>query len=301
MITQYAQTFKKAPSWLYKTAAQAWIDNKFPRHIFIETTAACNLACSYCPREKVKDHMAFPLFKSIIDEAAQYGARSFSLHLFGEPLLYPHWFEAIRYIKEKNRRNTVLLTSNGTLFDRYVDDLVTSDVDKIIWSWRPEAKFTEETKAKLRRMGKFTVRLIADVVPKEAFEEWSQWPNVEIRSLHNYGANIDITALKKNGDAQKSLSPSSTTSPSRWPCYHLWLAPAVAWNGDILMCCSDPHRKEVLGRYPQDSLTEVWTGRRLNAIRESHLRGEYSGICKDCDVWKSYPDIFFKWQKLPGN
>lgn len=289
--------FKKAPAVLYKTAAQLWIDRKFPRHIFIETTAACNLACDYCPREKVKDHMAFPLFKQIVDEAATYGPRSFSLHLFGEPLLYPNWREAIAYIKRKNRRNTVLLTSNGTLFNRYVGDLVNSGVDKLIWSWRPEAKFTEETKRKLKAWKPFTVRLIADVVPKEAFEEWSQWPRVEVRTLHNYGSNIDITKWQKNGDAENSSSQTSAPQSSRWPCYHLWLAPAVAWNGDILMCCSDPHRKEVLGRYPQDSLTKVWTGVRLNAIRESHLRGQYGGICAGCDVWKSYPDIFFRWQK----
>lgn len=244
--------------------------------------------------------MDFDLFSRIVREASKYGARSFSLHLFGEPLLYPLWFEAIRFIKECNRRHTVLLTTNGTMLERgdYLPKLLASGVDKVVWSWRPEAKFSQDTKTSLRRMGKFTVRLIRGVVPKEEFEEWSKWPSVEVRDMHNYGANIDTTKWEKNIDAENSSSASKpTNSLSRWPCYHLWLAPAVAWNGDILMCCSDPHRKEVLGHYPQDSLTKVWMGPRLQAIRESHLRGQYGGICTNCDVWKSYPDIFFKWQK----
>jgi len=112
----YAQMAKKLPSIFYKLAAQAWIDEEYPRHLFIETTPTCNLSCSYCPRPKIKGEMGFDIFKAIIDEATRYGARSFSLHLFGEPLLYSKWFEAIRYIKSANRKHTVLFTTNGTLF-----------------------------------------------------------------------------------------------------------------------------------------------------------------------------------------
>lgn len=241
--------------------------------------------------------MDYGLFTGIIDEASRFGSRSFSLHLFGEPLLYPRIVEAIEYIKRKRRDHTILLTTNGTLLNRYVDDLIRLGVDKLIWSWRPEAKFSDETKSKLRKWDRFTVRLIKETAPKEAVEEWSTWPKVEIRGLHNYGSNIDITKWQENGDAAKSLSQSSETAPSRWPCYHLWLAPAVAWNGEILICCSDPHRKEVLGRFPQDSIQKAWTGARLKSIRESHLEGKYGGICENCDVYKSYPDIFFSWQK----
>jgi len=286
MIEKYAYQIKKyAPSILYKFSAQMYIDKKFPRHIFLETTSACNLKCEYCPREQITKHMDFRLFQMVIDEASTYGARSFSLHLFGEPLLYPRILDAIDYIKRKNKRHTVLLTTNGTLLNRYADDLIRLKVDKIIWSWRPEAKFKEETLQKLRRSGLFTVRLIKETVPKEEFERWKTWPKVEIRGLHNYGANVDLT---------KFQVPVVQTD-TRWPCYHLWLAPAIAWNGNLLMCCSDPHQKEIRGRFSETSVSEMWQA--LNGVRQAHLRGEYSGICKNCDVWKQYPDIFFKFQR----
>lgn len=291
MITQNAELFKKAPSWLYKTAAQLYIDKEFPRHLFVETTASCNLLCDYCPREKVKNHMDFNLFRSIIDEATHYGPRSFSLHLFGEPLLYPHVWESINYIKKKNKRHTILLTSNGTLFERFADPLFSSRVDKVIWSWRPEAKFSPEFKERLKRWGKLSVRLIKEVVPKEEMEYWSKWPSVEIRSLHNYGGNIDV----KNW-ISPVVKTDTKSQDKRWPCYHLFYAPAVAWNGNILICCSDPHQKEIMGKFPKTRISEAW--KNMDKVRKAHLEGKYEGICANCDVWKSYPNAFFGHEYL---
>jgi len=284
VITKHAELLKKAPPLLYKTAAQLWIDKEFPRHLFIETTAACNLGCEYCPREKIKNHMDYGLFTKIVDEASTHGPRSFSLHLFGEPLLYPKIIEAIKYIKDKNSRHVVLLTTNGTLLHRFIDDLIAVQVDKVIWSWRPEAKFSASLKEKMRRWGRLTVRIIKETVPKEEQRYWGAWPNVERRSLHNYGGNVDTASFGAESMAGK-----------RYPCYHLWYAPAVAWNGNILICCSDPHQKEIIGTFPGMSISSAW--KRMDGIRKAHMEGKYEGICKECDVWKNYPDIFFRFQK----
>jgi len=193
---------------------------------------------------------------------------------------YPSWFEAIRYIKAKNKTHTVLFTTNGTCINRNIDKLINSGVDKVIWSWRPEARFTEETKARLKEWDKFTVRLIEGEHPPEAFSEYRSWPHVEVRRKHNYGGNIET---------------SEKMPTSRFPCYHLWLAPAVAWNGNILICCADPHQKEIIGNVKETSVSEAF--KRMESIRQAHLRGEYSGICEKCDVWRAYPDMFFEWQK----
>ena len=286
MITTHAPWLKRLPAPIYKLAAQAWIDYRWPRHLFIETTAACNLHCAYCPREHLTDHMDFGLFQRIVDEGARFGPRSYSAHLFGESLLYPRWREAVRYIHARNRRNRLLLTTNGTTLNRVVDDLIATNPDLVLWTWRPEAKFTAATKAKLWRWGKFRVRFIQEITPKEAYLEWADWPNVEGRQLHNYGANIDLQSF--------GVRP---TASQRWPCYHLWLAPAVSWNGDLLLCCADPKKQEILGRFPAMSVAEMWRSAKLQTIRRAHRDGRYEGICKDCDVWKQYPDLFFGWQK----
>ena len=279
-VTANTDVLKKLPSPLFKIAAQTFIDKEFPRHIFVETTSACQLSCEYCPREKRNEHMDFELFKNIIDEGTHYGPRSWSLHLFGEPLLYPRILDAIKYIKSKNKNHTILLTTNGILLNRFIDELVSLKVDKIIWSWRRN-NFTGETIQVLKKIG--LVRLLIEETPKEEFEKWKTFPRVEIKSLHNYGGNIDVS---KWGIQESSL-------PERYPCYHLWLAPAVRWNGEITFCCNIPTLgHEVLSKYPESSIQEAWKSERLKEIRQEHLNKVYKGACKNCTSWQAYPSIF---------
>jgi hypothetical protein len=288
-FTKLTTIARKLPSPLYKLAAQAWIDHEFPRHIFIETTANCNLSCEFCPREKRKEDMDFELFKEIINECSEYGPRSFSLHLFGEPLLYPHILEAISYIKKKNKKHTVLLTTNGTLLNRFADQLVDLKVDKIIWTWRRN-NFTDHTKEIMWKHG--LIRLLIEETPKEEFDTWSKYPNVEVKHLHNYGGQIDTTKWGLDN------SNEMVATGSRYPCYHLWLAPAIRWNGDITICCNDPNGVESIGRYSDNfKLSDFWRSGSLEAIRSSHLNGQYKGLCAGCNSYKAYPDIFFSLQK----
>ena len=292
--TTLSPWLKALPSPVFKLLGQNWIDTRFPRHLFLETTSACNLSCTFCPREQRRDHMSWDTFRQLVDEASRYGPRSFSLHLFGEPLLYPKWREAIQYIHTQNRRHTVLLTTNGTTLNRHVDDLLVANPSLVLWSWRPEVTFTEATKQKLRKWGRFRVRFIEEVTPKEAYAEWADWPNVEGRALHNYGGNINLSSVAQ---IPAKAATGSDARVARWPCYHLWLAPAVAWNGNILLCCADPHHAEVLGKFPEMTVAEAWASSKLAAVRTSHLTGQYGGICAGCDVWKQTPDLFFPWQK----
>lgn len=273
MITNHAKLIKRLPSIIYKLVAQAWYDPKFPRHIFLETTSACNLSCEYCPRVRESHHMDFSLLKRIVDEASSHGRISFSLHLFGEPLLYPRIIEAIRYIKK--RGHTVLLTTNGTLLERFYEDLKESRVDQVIWTERKEVKWSKEFREKLREWRKFTVRRLGTEVLDP------RWERVETESLHNYGGHISTCGAQGTGG-------------SRYPCYHFWYAPAVSWSGNILVCCNDPMQSYVVGNVKELSIAQAW--KRMDSVRAEVLKGKYPALCKDCNVWKKYPSTFFSWQ-----
>lgn len=222
--------------------------------------------------------MDFGLFQRIIDECSNHGPRSFSLHLFGEPLLYPSILDAISYIKKVNKRNTILLTTNGTMLNRFSDSL--SQVDRIIWSYRKN-NFNARSIRLLKEKG--LIRLLIEETPKEEFEKWKKFPRVEIKHLHNYGGNIDVGRWQV---PEESI-------PARYPCYHLWLAPAVRWNGEITFCCNVPQiGYEVLGNYGKENLQEVWRGEKIKEIRQDHMNKIYKGACKNCTSWQAYPSIF---------
>ena len=220
----------------------------------------CQLHCSYCPRPRLSHHLPFELFKKIVDEASSFGKRSFSLHLFGEPLLYPRIVESIQYLKQ--RGHAIILTTNGLLLERLFNEL--RGVDKIIWSYKPNIKVPEE----LKKWKNFTVRFFKK-------REDLSWPRWEVRGFHNYGGQVCI-------------APSTETS--RYPCYHPFLAPAVRANGDIVICCADPLGKSAVGNISNMTMAEAW--KKMEWIRQQHLAGVYRGICEKCDVWKSYPSLW---------
>jgi MoaA/NifB/PqqE/SkfB family radical SAM enzyme len=202
-----------------------------------------------------------------VDEASLFGHRSFSLHLFGEPLLYPRIVEVINYLK--SRRHGVILTTNGILLGRFYvqHQSVLRKIDKIIWSYKENVKVPEEFKT----WKNFTVRFFD--------KEDKSWPRREVRGFHNYGGQPQL---------QRFIAPS--TESRRYPCYHPFLAPAVRYSGDIVICCSDPEGKSVVGNIKDMKLSEAW--KLMEWTRQQHLAGVYRGICKDCDVWKSYPSLF---------
>jgi MoaA/NifB/PqqE/SkfB family radical SAM enzyme len=257
--TIFAQFFKKLPGPIYRWLGRRYIDGRFPRHIFIELTSSCQLSCSYCPRPRVSHHLPFELFKKIVDEASSFGKRSFSLHLFGEPLLYPRILESIEYLK--SRGHAVILTTNGLLLGELYQKL--RRVDKIIWSYKKEVKVSEA----LKRWKNFTVRFF------EKREDLS-WPRFEIRNYHNYGGLVSTAPFTGN----------------RYPCYHPFLAPAVRANGDIVICCADPLGKSVVGNIRKMTLSEAW--KMMEWTRQQHLAGVYRGICEKCSTWASYPSLW---------
>lgn len=300
----------------YKFFSQRMISYDFPIHLFIETTNACNLKCKFCARTGKKfeiGNMDFNLFKKIIDEADRYGSRTFSLHLFGEPLLTKNLFKMTGYIKKVNKNNTIFLTTNGTLLNKETaQSIIEAGIDKISISFSGAKKETYQEATgfdHLERVEKNIINLIElkkknktsqpiiylrmvlgknNINEKKIFEDkWKNKPIVlEIRAAHNFGGNCPEASFIK--DKKK-----------RYPCYHLWLSPAIHWNGDVSICCDDWGKKTVLGNIKNQTIQEIWNSKKIKQYRQSHLKGNYHQVplCEKCDVWTMYEDIFFDWQK----
>lgn len=300
---------------VYKFFIQKTIDYDFPSHIFIESTSVCNLQCKMCARNQYSPSfgsMDFSLFKKIVDEAKKYGPRSFSPYGNGEPLLAPNIIEMIKYIKESDPDNTVILTTNGVLLTKEKSEkLVENQLDKIAISFTSPDRKTyfeksgvdklEEVeknieqlidikKEKKSRKPLISVRMIADEDTKSQAKKFLQkWEKqeviAEVRPMHNYGGNVKVNYIK--------------TEIKRYPCYHLWLAPIILWNGDFVVCCNDYGRKSLMGNIKNQTINEIWTGEKMQNCRKAHLAGKYDQVapCNNCDVWNIYSDLFFKWQK----
>jgi len=91
----------------------------------ISPEGACNLSCHYCSVSKRDNAMRIELttIKKYVDLLITRGLKAVVLTGGGEPVLYPHFNELVRWLK--NERNlSVALITNGTLFHRISDDVL---------------------------------------------------------------------------------------------------------------------------------------------------------------------------------
>ncbi len=85
----------------------------------LELSRACNLRCIYCYAESgvpLENELTLTELRSIIDQAADLGARKIIILGGGEPLLYPHIIEIIDHIKSHDMN--VDLFTNATLISQ---------------------------------------------------------------------------------------------------------------------------------------------------------------------------------------
>lgn len=92
----------------------------WPRLVFWETTAACNLRCSHCRRTDVLDELSPDELSTqeaerLIDELSGWG-RTILVLSGGEPLLRSDIFHLMNYASQKGL--VVALATNGTLIDQ---------------------------------------------------------------------------------------------------------------------------------------------------------------------------------------
>lgn len=98
----------------------------------------------------------------------------------------------------------------------------------------------------------------------------------------------------------------STANPGgsfRQACPGLWLTPVIRHDGHLMMCCVDLSGSLDLGDLKEHSFLSLWKGEKANAIRRSHIQGEYPGPCATCGGinWYETPPEFVKaWLKKEG-
>jgi len=276
----------------------------------IQTQSGCDGRCVFCPNEatlksKTLAHgrMNPALYRKIIDDLAQLAPRRVSPYLMNEPLLDDRLPEFIRYATDRIPETTTLITSNGThLTEKMGLALIESGLRRLKVSLQSlDAKTNQELmgasvdsgavvqnilafkkliEAKRAKHLDLRVSMIVTKLNENEIREARRfWRRHGIRlvtsALENRGGNIDAQALNPHGmvDFYRACP-----RPSREMC--------VLWNGDVVLCCVDWWRTTILGNLKEQSVLDVWRGKKVQAIRQA-LRDNDPGampkICAKCE------------------
>ncbi|MEL7053316.1 MAG: radical SAM protein, partial [Cyanobacteria bacterium J06588_5] len=114
MTTAYRRDARSSTQADSRVTASAGHGRYRLERIHLEVTNVCNFKCEFCPdaiMERKRGHMDIALLEKALDDIAEHRlARIVAFHLMGEPLIYPHIFEAIAMATD--RQLNLHLTTN---------------------------------------------------------------------------------------------------------------------------------------------------------------------------------------------
>ena len=113
-----------------------------PETISLFLTYRCNLRCPMCGQwgengafrnlspDEVRDRLSLEELKALVDNVASFRP---NLTLFGgEPMLYRGWTDLVEHVKRNGMRCNIV--TNGTMLERYAEEVVRLGLDEIILS-----------------------------------------------------------------------------------------------------------------------------------------------------------------------
>jgi pyruvate-formate lyase-activating enzyme len=294
----------------------------YPDRLYIESTNICNLRCVMCPQgrgqlQRAKGHMDFGLFTRIVDEMAPH-VETTTLHIWGEPLLYPRIADMIRYCAQHGLRCSI--STNATLLDEDMGRrILEAGLDVIFLcldglqpqtyeAIRRNADF-ERTTANIRRFldmkvqGSYRTWVNLQVIEmQQTLPEWQefqrQWSlpgvdRIQLKALDTWGGQIE--------EVSQLRAAESPLPQPRWPCPNLWYHAHIYWDGTIAMCDRDFNLDRPLG-HVRDGVMRGWNGTAMQELRRLHVRNDLEGVhpCDTCREWAWWkPSLFASHGNAP--
>jgi sulfatase maturation enzyme AslB (radical SAM superfamily) len=281
----------------------------FPRTIQIQTFTGCNADCIFCPYGETyttqpKGKMPIELFRRIIDEAAEHKVRRISPYLMNEPLMDRDLFDKVRYINERIPDCKVVITTNGHFLTPPIVDKILGmgdgihkvyvsfqgiDKEAYVKTMRGNMEFErthanvihfieEQARRGLDRPQLWITMVDTEVIDaKKAVAYWqSKGVASKYTTLENRGGNIKDAETFSHSHAMSYFST----------CTRLFKQAYIMFNGDLVLCCVDYSREQVLGNIVGSSIEQVWNGPVAKEIRRKYLAHEFEALplCGNCKI-----------------
>lgn len=277
--------------------------------INIEISNICNLQCTFCPEViREKKLMSLDLFKKVIQQVAPL-TEQVCLHLMGEPLLHPKFFEIIQACEAE--KTQIFLVTNGLLLkEKHFSELIKPVFRQINFSTHsffnnfPEKNPDEY----LNQIFKFT---------EMAFKENPNlYINYRLWNLTNPLGEVSAenkTILKKITDRFQVDLPTlinvKKTKSIRvlnrlylhfdtefiWPnlnlpiigesgtCYGLSSHFGILADGTVVPCCLDKEGKIPLGNLNDNDLNSILNSETAQNILKNFKKNKLiNPLCQRC-------------------
>lgn len=239
----------------------SWLD--------VNLTELCNRKCVFCPRVHPASypnqnlHMSHMLADKIAAELRELDYRgAIVLSGFGEPLLHPKLVDIISAFGKEIR--VEMVTNGDYLKPENIRTLVDSGLDFFVVSMYDGPHQRDAFHAVFEEAGcDGSTYLLRD-----------RWYD------EDEGFGLKLT----NRAGMVTIGDQDEVDTSH-PCYYPAYSMTIDWNGDILLCVQDWHKKVKAGNVYSESLLDVWTSSTLRKRRHELSRGcRHAPPCNGCNA-----------------
>lgn len=306
-----------------KTATKNLIKNKamraveivpdFPSRINIEPTNQCNLRCNMCPRQdqtRAVGEMDIALFEKIADEISRHAPAEVRLHKDGEPLMAPHIFDFIEYIKTVAPSTLLNMDTNALLLDEEkAARILDSRLDVLLFSVNAA---TADTYKKVRGSTKYD-KMIANIERFLAMrkERGHVWPRVKVQLIVMADTKDEIGLFKEQwgghevdvllipainwGGHRPEVGSLMRLPRRRYPCTFLFNSFSVNWDGKVSFCNVDFDHLGIIGDLNEQTIEEIWKGPGFARYRELHKKRKWGEVdlCRECNYWAYTRNVWY--------
>ena len=265
--------------------------DRVPIHLDLELTTRCNLACTMCPRtDNNIPIMDMPLdtVKRIIDEFAEKGGCSIKFVYLGEALLYPDFFEVIKYAKKRGIIDTMIATNGNLIYKQNAVGLIKSGLDFLIISIDScHSEIYEQIRVngnlnkvidglvylnQLKQLyGKEKPKIQIQIIPMDLNRE-----EIESGEYHRFFEEYsDVIRISPYCEDYTITEPIGETP--NFFCEGVYQRMTIRVDGKIQICCGERKDSKIIGDVNEMSLEEAWMSGTFNYIRylmkerKSHL------------------------------
>jgi MoaA/NifB/PqqE/SkfB family radical SAM enzyme len=274
-----------------------------PTTLWIETTNHCNMNCLMCDRDNLnrrREHMEWPMFERVVDEAVSMGIRRIKLNRFGEPLLHPDIHRMVTHVKSRGVP-WVFFASNGTLLDAPTRErILKSGLDLLVVSidgHTPETYGRIRSGASLEEVSSNVEELLNLRTRRGRKQPFVQINMVLMKDneaeapdlIRHWEARADYVNIRTCGVigtlADRSVVAGMEFDEEPSPCFFLDNSMLVLAGGEVTVCCADYNGQLVVGDVNRSGLGEIWRGesyRRLRELMHEKRFDALPAICSGC-------------------
>ena len=195
----------------------------------------------------------------------------------------------VAYAKKKGIREVSFLTNGLLVNKKYAKELIKTGLDYITYSvdsmhekyeeLRYPIKFDQITE-NIRNMHELR-DTIGNGFPRIKIQAiWSYMNNISEEFYAHFKDITDLINFNTYDDYSLTFMPQNPTLICQYPFQRI----TITWSGEIPMCISDWSLTTNIGNLRNDTIKEVWHGKKMSELRELHKSGRRMGLkcCQKC-------------------